>query len=386
MARITRVATDLTGLQLSAEDGFVLSRIEGATALLELEALTGLPREHLRGIVARLQSVGVVAVAEDADAGVPIATSANEHLVEAIPSGPLPEVAPSAWNIEDSLVPPAPATGELPELTPEEHGVDDEDDAQPEAAPPEDDEESTEREDVKLEADLVATYRALYGRKFAHLSNDLRVAAAEHASGEDLAALCFDVDPAVVRALLANLNTGLSHARLIAQHHQNAAGLDALAQRGEFVRDMQVERRLLRNPQLSERVVRALLGPKPLRVVHKSVTDRDIPELTRTRARGILRARWTSAPSEEKADLVLRTEGRVLALLTGCTFDQRMTAIMCTKTYASVILVQSIARFPAAPPALIAHLLKQSFVKRSPHLRNLLFAHPNVPSDAKRQR
>jgi hypothetical protein len=48
------------------------------------------------------------------------------------------------------------------------------------------------------------------------------------------------------------------------------------------------------------------------------------------------------------------------------------------------MLIQNIARWSAAPPALIAHLLRQEAVRRQPQLRTLLARHPNAPADAKR--
>jgi hypothetical protein len=48
------------------------------------------------------------------------------------------------------------------------------------------------------------------------------------------------------------------------------------------------------------------------------------------------------------------------------------------------MLIQNIARWSAAPPALIAHLLKQEAVRRQPQLRLLLQRHPNAPADTRR--
>ncbi|EPX54996.1 hypothetical protein D187_009735 [Cystobacter fuscus DSM 2262] len=57
---------------------------------------------------------------------------------------------------------------------------------------------------------------------------------------------------------------------------------------------------------------------------------------------------------------------------------------LCGRTYRSPMLIQNIARWSAAPPALIAHLLRQEAVRRQPQLRTLLTRHPNAPADAKR--
>jgi hypothetical protein len=99
----------------------------------------------------------------------------------------------------------------------------------------------------------------------------------------------------------------------------------------------------------------------------------------------LFRQRFTAAAAEERVEVVWKTEGRILAALSGLTFDSRMTSILCSRTYTSVMLVQNLARFPAAPPPLLACLLRQPLVKRQPHLKNLLLQHPNTPSDAKRR-
>jgi hypothetical protein len=49
-----------------------------------------------------------------------------------------------------------------------------------------------------------------------------------------------------------------------------------------------------------------------------------------------------------------------------------------------MMFVQSIAKFAGSPPALLAHLYKQPFVRKNPSVRKMLLAHPNMPGDVKR--
>jgi hypothetical protein len=112
--------------------------------------------------------------------------------------------------------------------------------------------------------------------------------------------------------------------------------------------------------------------------------DRDVPEGTRRTAREVMRSRFNTAPAEERVELILTTEGRVLASLMGLSVDGRTAALLCGRTYRSPMLIQNIARWSAAPPALIAHLLKQEAVRRQPQLRMLLQRHPNAPADTRR--
>ncbi|MBL0196902.1 MAG: hypothetical protein IPQ09_22280 [Myxococcales bacterium] len=57
---------DYQALALSAEEGFLLSRVEGVTDTRELVALTGLPPEEVDRIVDRLHALGVVSARDDA--------------------------------------------------------------------------------------------------------------------------------------------------------------------------------------------------------------------------------------------------------------------------------------------------------------------------------
>jgi hypothetical protein len=227
-------------------------------------------------------------------------------------------------------------------------------------------------------------YRKIYESEFRHLERDARVEKATHVQGPHLLALCLDPDPQVIAAIFKNMSAGLEHARRVARYHKTPQGLEFVVKRAEFVRDTQVSRMLVRNEMMNESLMRRVLNNRRMADVYKTALDRDLPERNRGYTRGILRQKFSQAPSEERADLVVSTEGRCLTLLVGQTFDARTTAILCGRTYTSVLFIQNLARFPACPPPLLGHLLKQPFVKRSPPLRKMLLQHPNMPSELKR--
>ncbi|MBJ6764660.1 hypothetical protein JGU66_28150 [Myxococcaceae bacterium JPH2] len=329
---------DLRSLPLGPEEGFVLSRLDGRTRARDLQALTGLPTERIHAILTRLVAQGALLP----DASSPAAPPAAPH--------PAPEAEPELL------------------LT-----------AEPEA----DAESEPEPLDDEPEASLV-TYRQRFETRLHALPEDQRVALARAAEEPDLSALCFDPVPAVIKAVLENPHVGLTHARLVARHHRNPVGLEAVVARAAFAADAGVRRWLVRNPQLPSGLFRRLWGARRLLEQHKLTVDRDIPEGTRRAAREVLRQRFASGPAEEKAELILNTEGRALGALVGMPVDGKTTSLLCGRTYRSPMLVQNIARWSAAPPALIAHLLKQELVRRQPQLRMLLARHPNAPADAKR--
>jgi len=245
-------------------------------------------------------------------------------------------------------------------------------------------EEPEGRVDADVDADATR-HRRTYELELRALPAGTRVARAAKASVADLFAYCFDPDPAVIAAVLGNPAATPEHARLVAFHHRTSRGLEEVAARPSFAHDAIVHRQLLRNPALGESMLRRLMGTKRLLEVHKLGLDRDVPERTRVAARALFRARFATASPEERVDVVWATEGRVLTAMTGMTFDGRTSSILCSRSYTSIMLIQSLARFPATPPALIAHLLRQPLVKRQAHLKNQLLSHPNTPSEAKRR-
>jgi hypothetical protein len=123
---------------------------------------------------------------------------------------------------------------------------------------------------------------------------------------------------------------------------------------------------------------RRLWSPKRLLEQYLVATSRDSPEQIRAMARDLLRASFNQRAGEERAELILTTEGRCLASLVGLTIDGHTTALLCRRTYVSTLLIQNIARWSAAPPQLIAHLRRQDVVKRNAVLRQLLERHPNA--------
>jgi hypothetical protein len=95
-----------------------------------------------------------------------------------------------------------------------------------------------------------------------------------------------------------------------------------------------------------------------------------------------LRERFAKGSPEERVELIVITEGRALASLTGLSLDGRTIALLCARPPASTLLIENLARWPASPPVLLAHLLQQPMVQRSPQLRAAIKRHPNAPRSA----
>ncbi|QSQ22072.1 hypothetical protein JY651_44215 [Pyxidicoccus parkwayensis] len=426
-------SVDLRKLALSAEEGFVLSRLDGATPARNLPALTGLPVERLRTILSRLVSEGALlpaAVASPGGApaqapataparapmgGGPAVTTAQmsaQHPANTAASTPPHDASPlyagAASPAQDASslhvgatsptqgrspllghASPAHGTVRPPSSSPDEpnENLPTLDLTTQEAESPSEADASDEPEPEPAEEEseiALGNYRQLFETRLHPLPEDQRVAHAHSAEDPVLSALCFDPVPAVIKAVLENARTGLAHARLVARYHRNPVGLEALCARAAFAADAGVRRWLVRNPQLPSGLFRRLWGSRRLMELHKVTNDRDIPEGTRRSAREVLRQRFASGPAEEKVELIINTEGRSLAALIGMPVDGKTASLLCGRTYRSPMLIQNIARWSAAPPPLIAHLLRQEAVRRQPQLRMLLIRHPNAPADAKR--
>ena len=304
---VLAAGVDLLTLPLTPEEGFVASRLDGATDLHGLSVGTGLPRERVEAAVRKLAALGAV-------------------------SGPEEEAVP------------------------EEDGPDGDEGA------------------------ATGTHRQLYETTLRQLAAEERQARARIAEEPELSALCHDPLPAVVQALLENPRFGPVQARLVAAHHRTGAGLDAMASRAALAADPGVRRALLRNPQLSATLLRRLQGGRRLLEQYKLSVSREVPEQTRKAARELLRSRFATADAEERVELILKTEGRCLTSLTGLPIDGKTSALLCGRPITSTLLAQNIARWAAAPPPLVAHLLKQEIARRSPQLRLQLQRHPNAPA------
>jgi hypothetical protein len=407
-------------LPLTPEEGFVLSRIDGRLSVKDLVALTGIEENRVEQIVTKLASHGAVQL-EGAESGrlpeipsVPElppdpSTTSLADFAAALGMDPSAFAAQEAKGAKEAPVdeqrvesrsnypPPAvteesnPAIAEeIPTLDPDIHGVDEsereegtaaQESGEIPAAPISEPAEETIDED---DAAAQRNYRQLYQQKFHVMTTDARIQAAHTAQGADLFALCLDPDPRIIAAILENHAVGLDHVRMMAFHHHTGTGLEMISRRQDWIRDQLVERRLLRNPQNPETVLSRIMGSKQLLQTYKIMVDREVPDLTRTRVRGHFRKKWTTAPPEDRADLMFRTEGRPLTFMTGCTFDARTTQIICGKVIASMLLIQNFAKFPATPPGILAHCMKQAFVRKNPGMKKLLLQHPNMPGEVKR--
>jgi len=370
MKNIRQKPIDMRNLRLSPEEGFLLSRVDGATSVKELVALTGFDEGRVLDIVGRLSAEGAVEIDGEAGAS-PMAGGASGPIV----SEPVSEMV----AVDDPRR----------EAEPDEDAsdLDAAREAETGSAPPTDDDPSEPelaKADAEQEARTEREFRKIYESVYHPMTRDERIKAAADAAGAHLLALCLDAEPQVIYAVLTNPRVTLECPRLIATHHRTHIGLEHVAKRSDFLADALVQRRLLRNPQLPGTILHRIASPKLMMDVYKICIDREIPERSRVMTREVLRKKFMLSSSDERAALLFKTEGRCLILLVNCSLDAHATQILCTKSSYTMLFIQNIARWSASPPQLLTHLLKMQVVRRNPGLRKMILKHPNCPSEAKR--
>lgn len=243
-----------------------------------------------------------------------------------------------------------------------------------------DDKPAPPEKDLDLSSAAGGGWRRIFEHELRALELDRRVQLAHVATGETLFALCFDPAARVVSAVLENPSAGLDHARLLARHHRSSLGLDALAHQAAWLRDVQIQRDLLRNPQTSERLLQRLFLGQTMDQVYRLTLGHEMTERVRSTARQTFRKAFTAGSAEERVALIVKTEGRCLALLAGMALDAKAAALLCRRALVSQLLVRNLLQWPATPPPVLAHLARQPIVLRNPDLRNHLLRHPNTPS------
>lgn len=371
MKNIRRKAFDMKTVRLSPEEGFVLSRLDAPLSVKDLVSLTGLDEKRIVEIVDVLANQGALDVDRDGPA----------------PSAPAPSTvqssAPASALASRAHEESSESSEEDPAQAARDRAAEAEEAADAAAADADpDDADDPEEEAKRVEG--TREYQKIYETVFHPMQRDERVAAAQDAEGSRLFALCLDPDPQVIHAILTNPHVGLPHARMIAIHHRTHVGLDALARRTELLADTQVQRRLLTNPQLPDNVLRRIVNPKLLTDVYKIAVNREIPERSRVLTRELLNKKFMLGSADERAALLIKTEGRCLVLLVNAALDARTTQILTSKTTYTILFIQNLARWSATPPALLVHLLKQPVVRQNVGLRKMLLKHRNVPSETKR--
>jgi hypothetical protein len=223
------------------------------------------------------------------------------------------------------------------------------------------------------------THRELFETRLHPLAAEQREARARGAEEPELSALCFDPVVRVIQRLLDNPRFALQHARLVAAHHPNAAGLEALAARGAFFSDREVQRRLLRNTQSRVGLIHRILATRRLLEIWNVSESRELSDRNRQVAREALGRRYASCSPEERVELVLRSEGRALLALGDRPLDHRAVVLLTERPVTSPLLVRNLAAWRPTPAPVLAHLLKQAVVRGNPGLRALVKRHPHCP-------
>gem|GEM_PF-7068280 len=362
-ARLRPLPFDHRAVKLTPEEGYVFSRLDRPVLRSAIPALVGMPPEKAEAIVARLLAAGVLAVD-----GEVAATGAERP-----PSGSR-AVAPGAER-RPSAAGAVPRSGTPPPASPRRRPSSPAPEAEGRASWCGPLRESEPPGSIPQEA---VAARELYGQAFRGLTPSARAAKAQHATGQELLALCHDPHPQVVLALLANAGFGPLQARIVAHFHQNATGLDLLARHGELLRDPDVQRALLGNPRLTPSLAERVHAAASLDALYQHASDPALPAEVRRALGPVLRARFDAATPRERADLVYWSEGKALAFVEGAPLDAETAAALGRRAITSTELVLRLASHPGTPRSLLVALDQQPLVAGRRDLRELIRRHPNA--------
>jgi hypothetical protein len=111
----------------------------------------------------------------------------------------------------------------------------------------------------------------------------------------------------------------------------------------------------------------------------------DMPEEARNNAREVLRKKYVRCKPQDRFDLIIQTEGQCLQVLSDLKMDDAVIKLLCKLSMDSLLLIQNLTRFKAAPAELIRHVAKQKMVLDIPELERLIREHPNTPRDVQRK-
>lgn len=226
--------------------------------------------------------------------------------------------------------------------------------------------------------------RRVYLELYAEKEVAVRASAAREGDAFTMRALAYDPVPQVISALMENPDFSVNEGRIIAREHRTGIGLQLLTANPRMLADSEVRRRLLKNGHVSAQIIGALLRGKPLLAIYQVGISHDVPENTKTFARAEMRRAFADRGPDEKVALILKTEGRVLTLVTGIALDGRAISMIIARTAMSPMLIRNFAQWPTTPPPVLVHMLKLPQVQRDKTLQQTILRHPNVPSSYKR--
>lgn len=215
--------------------------------------------------------------------------------------------------------------------------------------------------------------RERYARHFAGISIPDRIALAQSTTDDKiLRALCFDFDPKVMSAILCNDRSGLQHARLLAEHHPTTLGLELLTRYPHFLIDAKVRAMLLRNAVASDGLLRRTLASCTLELRYQLFLGHEKTERATKITKAAVREKFPTASPEERAQLIIRTEGRCLPVLVSLPIDRPTAKVLCAVEYPSLQLVINLTNFAGTPRNVLEHFLRKSVVQRSPAARHAI--------------
>lgn len=228
-------------------------------------------------------------------------------------------------------------------------------------------------------------YRLVYYERCRSMSFETRLQLAQNSQGgEVLLALCFDPSTVIVTAIINNPHFTVTHAQLIARHHQTVQGLLALTKKTALMYDEGVRSALLKNPLSSQAVVAKVLAGYNLFALAGTISGHETTARVVDHSREVFQRKMQSSDPAEVVHFIVASGGRSLKELGGATLPQEVINRLCALPQYSEDLVHNLIAFPALPARLIECLLIRPAAKFNKGLKLRLKAHKNCPSELKK--
>jgi hypothetical protein len=419
---------DYKTLDLNREEAFVLSQLDGATSILNLVHLTGLPKEQVREVLLKLYLSGALIELDIPDDIVRDARLAKEGLIESEADFEVDHQGFDALELDysgfdDQLVTDEQRASDALALLREEEALERGGMPEKKAAPvlqaPVVEEEELSGETIAFRSETsndlsgrvdlnqvrerpaeapvqvpapldvipeasedvrrrkLVQFKKLYKAIATEMNQEQRIAAAGKSDGDELCALCFDQRPEVVAAVMNNPHSSVIQGRLIAAQHKNPVILARLAEHPRFGIDSTLRRYLLGNKRGADSLYQSLFELMSLGEVAELCWGGEITERAKRTGMKTLRKLYQRAKAEERLDLIVNSDGACLTGPGALNLDTKTAALLCKADLASPDLVHNLASCCSTPTNLVTHLSRLPQVRSSAPLRNLLQQHPN---------
>lgn len=233
--------------------------------------------------------------------------------------------------------------------------------------------------DIALAADILpVSALAVYGELMQQELSERKQGAAL-GDGENLLAYALDPDPLVAKALLSNPGCQKATALFFVQHQHNPECLHELAMHSHLMEDAEIAAALLKNPQVPETVLPALMAKLGAHELADLAANESAAVNARQAAANGFLPKYMQLLPQDREDLLLLHDGLYLPLLAGQEIDEDTVDLLCQERYDSEGMLRALIAYSGTPLRLLQVLYRQPLTMQNDDIKAALRAHINWP-------